>query len=102
MREGRSQNDDMEQRETEKGEGGEDVFEMLKTDHRHVQDLFTKFRAQATTWELRDWFNNIFHVVFAPGQASFRATPIRGSCTSFEYQMTLYVTRVVQWFGGSF
>ena len=27
----------------EKGEGGEDVFEMLKTDHRHVQDLFTKF-----------------------------------------------------------
>ena len=43
MREGRSQNDDMEQRETEKGEGGEDVFEMLKADHRHVQDLFTKF-----------------------------------------------------------
>ena len=33
----------MEERETEKGEGGEDVFEMLKTDHRHVQDLFTKF-----------------------------------------------------------
>ena len=43
MREGRSQNDDMEERETEKGEGGEDVFEMLKADHRHVQDLFTKF-----------------------------------------------------------
>lgn len=72
------------------------------TDYVTMQDLFTKFRAQATTWELRDWFNNIFHVVFAPGQASFRATPIRGSCTSFEYQMTLYVTRVVQWFGGSF
>jgi hemerythrin superfamily protein len=33
----------MEERETEKGEGGEDVFEMLKADHRHVQDLFTKF-----------------------------------------------------------
>ena len=43
MREGRSEQDDMEERETEKGEGGEDVFEMLKTDHRHVQDLFTKF-----------------------------------------------------------
>ena len=43
MREGRSEHDDMEERETEKGEGGEDVFEMLKTDHRHVQDLFTKF-----------------------------------------------------------
>ena len=43
MREGRSQNDDMEERDMEKGEGGEDVFEMLKTDHRHVQDLFTKF-----------------------------------------------------------
>jgi hemerythrin superfamily protein len=43
MREGRSEHDDMEERETEKGEGGEDVFEMLKADHRHVQDLFTKF-----------------------------------------------------------
>jgi len=43
MREGRSQNDDREEREMEEGEGGEDVFEMLKTDHRHVQDLFTKF-----------------------------------------------------------
>ncbi len=43
MREGRSQHDDMEEREMEEGEGGEDVFEMLKTDHRHVQDLFTKF-----------------------------------------------------------
>jgi len=53
MREGRSQNDDKEERDMEKGEGGEDVFEMLKTDHRHVQDLFTKFedadkRARAT------------------------------------------------------
>ena len=43
MREGRSHNDDMEERELGEGEGGEDVFEMLKTDHRHVQDLFTKF-----------------------------------------------------------
>ena len=43
MPEGRSQNDDVEEREMEEGEGGEDVFEMLKTDHRHVQDLFTKF-----------------------------------------------------------
>lgn len=43
MREGRSEHDDMEERETEKGEGGEDVFELLKADHRHVQDLFTKF-----------------------------------------------------------
>jgi hemerythrin superfamily protein len=43
MREGRSQNDDMEEREMEEGKGSEDVFEMLKTDHRHVQDLFTKF-----------------------------------------------------------
>ena len=43
MREGRSQNDDMEEREMEEEEGGENVFEMLKTDHRHVQGLFTKF-----------------------------------------------------------
>lgn len=43
MREGRSEHDDMEEREREEGEGGEDIFEMLKNDHRHVQDLFTKF-----------------------------------------------------------
>jgi hypothetical protein len=43
MREGRSKNDDMEEREMEEGGGGGDVFEMLKTDHRHVQELFTKF-----------------------------------------------------------
>src|SRR6476619_1825399 len=42
MREGRSEHDDVE-RQREEGEGGEDVFEMLKADHRHVQDLFTKF-----------------------------------------------------------
>jgi len=42
MREGRSEHDDMEEGMEER-EGGEDVFEMLKTDHRHVQDLFTKF-----------------------------------------------------------
>jgi hypothetical protein len=33
----------MEDREMEEGEGGGDVFELLKTDHRHVQDLFTRF-----------------------------------------------------------
>ena len=47
MREGRSKNDEIEERdmdeEEEAGEGAGDVFEMLKTDHRHVQDLFTKF-----------------------------------------------------------
>lgn len=43
MREDRAKNDDMEEREKEEGEDGGDVFEMLKTDHRHVQDLFTKF-----------------------------------------------------------
>jgi len=43
MREGRSHNENMEEREMQEEEGGEDVFEMLKTDHRHVQDLFTKF-----------------------------------------------------------
>lgn len=48
MSEGRSNNDDMEERdEMEEGDtegaGGGDVFEMLKTDHRHVQDLFTRF-----------------------------------------------------------
>jgi hemerythrin superfamily protein len=43
MREARSKQDDTEEREMEEGEGGGDVFEMLKTDHRHVQELFGKF-----------------------------------------------------------
>ena len=41
-----SRNDD-EERETEnETEAAGDVFEMLKTDHRHVQDLFTRFDEQ--------------------------------------------------------
>lgn len=72
------------------------------TDYATMQDLWTKFRAQGTTWELRDWFDNRFQVVFAPGQAAFQPVPIRGSCTSFEYTMTFWVTRVLQWFGNPY
>ena len=44
MPEGRSHHEeDMEEREMGDTGAGEDVFEMLKTDHRHVQDLFTRF-----------------------------------------------------------
>ncbi len=44
MRESRPKNDDMEEREMDdQTESAGDVFEMLKTDHRHVQDLFTRF-----------------------------------------------------------
>jgi len=44
MRESRSKNDDMDEREMEdETEGGGDVFEMLKSDHRQVQELFTRF-----------------------------------------------------------
>jgi hypothetical protein len=44
MRESKSKNDDMEEQEMEiNTEPAGDVFEMLKTDHRHVQDLFTRF-----------------------------------------------------------
>ena len=44
MREGRSHTDDeMEERDMDEAEAIGDVFEMLKTDHRHVQDLFTRF-----------------------------------------------------------
>ena len=44
MRESKSRNDEMEDRDmNEDEEVSADVFEMLKTDHRHVQDLFTKF-----------------------------------------------------------
>lgn len=44
MRESKSRNDEIEENDMDE-EGGVsgDVFEMLKTDHRHVQDLFTKF-----------------------------------------------------------
>ena len=40
--EGRSHHDETEEREMDDVETG-DLFEMLKTDHRHVQDLFTRF-----------------------------------------------------------
>jgi len=44
MRESKSKHDDMEEQEMERDtEAAGDVFEMLKTDHRHVQDLFTRF-----------------------------------------------------------
>jgi hypothetical protein len=44
MRESRSKNDDMEEQEMDnEAESGGDVLEMLKTDHRQVQDLFTRF-----------------------------------------------------------
>lgn len=44
MREPKSKNDDMEEAEMEmETEPGGDVFDMLKSDHRHVQDLFTRF-----------------------------------------------------------
>jgi hypothetical protein len=44
MRESKSRNGEMEERDMDEEAGTSgDVFEMLKTDHRHVQDLFTKF-----------------------------------------------------------
>jgi Hemerythrin HHE cation binding domain len=44
MRESKSRNDDMEEHEMDNdSEAAGDVFEMLKTDHRRVQDLFTRF-----------------------------------------------------------
>jgi hemerythrin superfamily protein len=45
MRASRSKREGIEEREdmSEEVEAGGDVFEMLKTDHRQVQDLFTRF-----------------------------------------------------------
>lgn len=44
MRESRSRNHDRDERELdEEAEAPGDVIEMLKTDHRQVQDLFTRF-----------------------------------------------------------
>jgi hemerythrin superfamily protein len=42
MRDSRSKKNDMEEQELDTEAAG-DVFEMLKTDHRRVQDLFTRF-----------------------------------------------------------
>ena len=43
MPEGRSHHDEMEERGMDETAAGGDVFDMLKTDHRRVQDLFTRF-----------------------------------------------------------
>ena len=44
MSEDRSRHgDDRDEQEADGAASAEDVFEMLKTDHRHVQDLFTRF-----------------------------------------------------------
>ena len=44
MREAKSRNDEMDDRGMDdEEESSADLFEMLKTDHRHVQDLFTRF-----------------------------------------------------------
>ena len=44
MPESDSRNDDMEERDMDhEADDAGNVFEMLKTDHRHVQDLFTRF-----------------------------------------------------------
>lgn len=72
------------------------------TDYSTMQDLFTKYRSKGAIWELRDWFPNRFNVVFAPGQQSFHPVPIRGSCSSFEVSIVLYVVKVIQWFGSPF
>lgn len=72
------------------------------TDYETFQDLFTKYRVTGGVWEMRDWFPNTFHVIFAPGQQSFHGVPITGSCSSFEVSMTFYVVRVVSWFGNPY
>ena len=43
MRESKSKSDEMEDLEMDDEGGAVDLFEMLKTDHRQVQELFTKF-----------------------------------------------------------
>lgn len=78
------------------------TIEIPITDYVTFQDLFTKYRNTGSVWVLRDWFPNEFQVIFAPGQASFHFTPITGSCTSFEGQIVMYVTRVVSWFGNPY
>ena len=50
MRESRSKHDDAEEREMDdEAESAGDVFEMLKADHRHVQELFTRFEEETLT-----------------------------------------------------
>lgn len=72
------------------------------TEYAVTQDIFTKYRTVGGQFELRDWFVNRFVVVFALGQEGFKPVPIRGSCTSFEFNLTFRVIDVLQWFSVPF
>ena len=56
----------------------------------------------ATQYELRDWYDNRFQVVFTPGAASFRPVPIPGSCEGFSYSLELSVCSILLWFGSTY
>lgn len=69
----------------------------------NLDALHAKYRQPSLVYELRDWLDNIFQVIFTPGQVSFSAVPIPGSCSGgYTYQMSLQVCSILQFLGGSF
>ncbi len=77
-------------------------FETQITDYVTAQELWTKYLNRGNIWELRDWFPNIFRVVFTPGEQAFHPVPIIGSNSAFIATLHFRVLEVLQWFGGSF
>jgi hypothetical protein len=72
------------------------------TDYVTMREIWTKTLNKGKVWELRDWFDNRFKVVFSPGEQGFNPTPIRGSCDSFECTLSFKVTQIIDWFGNPY
>jgi len=64
--------------------------------------LHAKYRQPSAIYELNDWLENRFQVIFTPGQVSFNPVPIPGACEGFTYTMSLTCCSVIQFLGGSF
>lgn len=65
--------------------------------------LHAKYRQPSGVYEFRDWLDSRYQVIFSPGQISFSATPIPGSCEGgYSYVMSLQVCAILQFYGGSF
>lgn len=64
--------------------------------------LHAKYRSSDTVYELNDWLENRFTVIFTPGIVSFDVVPIRGACSGYSYSMSLTCCSILQFLGGSF
>ena len=79
------------------------TLEGVLATQENLDALHAKFRQPSVVYELRDWLDNRFTVIFTPGQVSFSAVPIPGSCDGgYSYTMSCQVCSVLQLLGGSF